>query len=72
MSETGAVMELEAPVEKPTTFSEYAQCDACHVARALWKISGDSGELFLCGHHKNKLEPKLVQWAKEILEFSSN
>jgi hypothetical protein len=70
MSETGAVMELEAPIEPSTTFSEYAPCDACHVARALWKISGDSGELYLCGHHKNKLEPKLASWAKEILEFS--
>jgi hypothetical protein len=69
MSETGAVLQVEAPSE-PTTFSEYVQCDACQVARALWKILGDAGELYLCGHHKNKFEPKLASWAKAMLEFT--
>lgn len=69
MSETSeTTMELEAPQQ--TTFSEYVPCDACQVARALWKISGDSGELFLCGHHKNKFEPKLATWAKAFQEFT--
>lgn len=65
----GAV-ETEASVEEPSTFSEYVPCDACQVARALWKIQGDSGELYLCGHHKNKFEPKLAGWAKNFQEFS--
>ena len=68
MSETGSVMEMEAAIA-PTTFTEYADCDSCHVARAAWKISGNSGTIYLCGHHKNKFEPKLAGWAKEILEF---
>jgi hypothetical protein len=71
MLETGVVAELEKP-EEPKTFSEYEPCDSCRVARAVWKISGDSGSLYLCGHHKNKFEAKLAGWAKEILEYSSN
>ena len=64
-------VEAPAPTaEEPTTFSEYVPCDACRVARALWKISGDSGELYLCGHHKNKFEPKLASWAKTFQEFT--
>ena len=69
MSETGSVVLEEAP-EQETTFSEYVPCDACQVARALWKISGDSGDLYLCGHHKNKFEPKLAGWAKAFQEFA--
>lgn len=69
MLETGTVI-LEEP--KATTFSEYAPCDSCRVARAIWKIIGDQGELYLCGHHKNKFEPKLASWAKEFLELEEN
>jgi hypothetical protein len=69
MLETGTIAELEQP-EEPKTFSEYQPCDSCRVARAMWKISGDSGTLYLCSHHKNKFEPKLASWGKEFLELS--
>ena len=58
----------EQPVKDPT-FSEWVQCDSCTVARATWKIVGDSGELFMCGHHKSRHEAGLTQWAKEFIEL---
>ena len=58
----------EQPVKDPT-FSEWIQCDSCRVARATWKIIGDSGELFMCGHHKTHHEAGLTRWAKEFIEL---
>jgi hypothetical protein len=58
----------EQPVKDPT-FSEWVQCDSCRVARATWKIIGDSGELFMCGHHKSRHEAGLTRWAKEFIEL---
>ena len=51
------------------TFTEWIQCDSCRVARATWKIIGDSGELFMCGHHKTRHEAGLTRWAKEFIEL---
>ena len=51
------------------SFTEWIQCDSCRVARATWKIIGDSGELFLCGHHKSRHEAGLTRWAKEFIEL---
>jgi hypothetical protein len=59
---------LEQPVKDPT-FSEWVQCDSCQVARATWKIVGDSGELFMCGHHKTRHEAGLTRWAKEFIKL---
>lgn len=57
-------LEIQESTEPPWT-----PCDSCQVARATWKIVGNSGELFLCGHHKNRHEPKLASWAKEIVDL---
>lgn len=61
-----------AVIEEPKiTFSESVQCDACFAAKAAWKVIGESGKsLYLCGHHKNTHEVKLLDsWAKEFIEF---
>jgi len=44
-------------------------CDSCQIAQAVWKVVGPSGELFFCGHHKNKMEAGLTGWAKEFIEI---
>lgn len=67
-------MPMDAGVQedvklKDPTFTEWVQCDSCRVARATWKIVGDSGELFMCGHHKTRHEAGLTRWAKEFIEL---
>jgi hypothetical protein len=64
-------VQEEVKVVDPS-FSEWIQCDSCAVARATWKIVGDSGELFMCGHHKTHHEPGLTKWAKEFIELELN
>jgi hypothetical protein len=64
-------VQEEVKVVDPS-FSEWIQCDSCAVARATWKIVGDSGELFMCGHHKIHHEPGLTKWAKEFIELELN
>jgi hypothetical protein len=44
-------------------------CDSCQTAQAIWKVVGPSGELFFCGHHKNKMEAGLTGWANEFVEI---
>ncbi len=64
--DTGVQEEVKL---KDPTFTEWVQCDSCRVARATWKIIGDSGELFMCGHHKTSHEAGLTRWAKEFIEL---
>jgi len=47
----------------------WVPCDSCQTAQAIWKVTGNSGELFFCGHHKNKMEAGLTGWAKEFTEI---
>jgi hypothetical protein len=64
--DTGVKEQVEV---RDPSFTECIQCDSCSVARATWKIIGDSGELFLCGHHKSHHEAGLTRWAKEFIEL---
>jgi hypothetical protein len=64
--DTGVQEEVKL---KDPTFTEWIQCDSWTVARATWKIVGDSGELFMCGHHKSLHEAGLTLWAKEFIEL---
>jgi hypothetical protein len=64
--DTGIKEQIEV---RDPSFTEWIQCDSCRVARATWKIVGDSGELFLCGHHKTRHEAGLTRWAKEFIEL---
>ena len=43
------------------------RCDRCG-AQAWVKVSGVNGELFFCGHHYNKAEKKIKEWAFEIVD----
>ncbi len=64
--DTGVKEQVEV---RDPSFTEWVQCDSCRVARATWKIIGNSGELFMCAHHKNRHEAGLTQWAKEFIEL---
>ena len=68
ISSMDTTVTTEQPIKDPT-FSEWVQCDSCRVARATWKIVGDSGELFMCGHHKTHHEAGLTRWAKEFIQL---
>lgn len=61
------VVQLEE--EAKETFSGWVECDSCRVARAVWKIRGANGEIFLCGHHKNRSEASLTKWAIDFIEL---
>ena len=61
------VLENEEATE---TNDAWVSCDTCRVARATWKVVGNiGGELFFCGHHKNKMEAGLSRWAKEFIDL---
>ena len=47
----------------------WVPCDSCRIAQAIWKVTGNSGDLFFCGHHKNKMEAGLTSWANEFVEI---
>jgi hypothetical protein len=47
----------------------WVPCDSCQTAQAIWKVTGNSGDLFFCGHHKNKMEAGLTGWANEFVEI---
>lgn len=55
--------------EAKETFSGWVECDSCRVARAVWKIVGANGEIYLCGHHKNQSEAALTKWATKFVEL---
>lgn len=49
--------------------NRWTKCDQCS-AQALWLIKGVEGELFFCGHHKNKNFEALDKWAFEMIELN--
>jgi len=59
--------KTEEVVEKNYILGPQDRCDACS-AEALVKINGVAGELFFCGHHYNKHEEKLKDYAFEIVD----
>lgn len=71
----GAMMETTVPEEVELETADapvsegWVPCDTCQTAQAMWKVIGDSGTLYFCGHHKNKLEAGLTAWAKEFVEI---
>jgi len=46
---------------------EWIKCDSCS-AQALFIARSTNGELYFCGHHKNKFSKGLDKWAYEIIE----
>ncbi len=69
-----STVEEEVQLEEETkeTFSEWVACDSCRVARAMWKIVGNNGEIYLCGHHKNRSEAGLTKWATNFIELDES
>lgn len=61
--------EVQLEEEIKETFSGWVECDSCRVARAMWKIVGNNGEIYLCGHHKNRSEASLTLWATQFIEL---
>jgi hypothetical protein len=49
--------------------SEWIKCDSCS-AQSLFLARGTSGELYFCGHHRNKYSQTLDKWAYEIIEYN--
>ena len=47
----------------------WTKCDSCS-AQALFVARGTSGELYFCGHHRNKYSETLDSWAFEIVELN--
>jgi hypothetical protein len=64
--------EVQLEEESKETFSEWVECDSCRVARAMWKIVGTNGEIYLCGHHKNRSEASLTKWATNFIELDES
>ena len=49
--------------------NKWIKCDSCS-AQALFLARGTSGELYFCGHHRNKNSAGLDKWAYEIVELN--
>ena len=49
--------------------TRWIKCDSCS-AQALYLTKGTSGELYFCGHHRNKYSKTLDSWAFEIVELN--
>jgi hypothetical protein len=48
---------------------EWIKCDSCS-AQALFLTRSTSGELYFCGHHRNKYSETIDKWAFEIVELN--
>jgi hypothetical protein len=59
----------EVVEDTPQESYGWVPCDSCRIAQAIWKVTGNSGDLFFCGHHKNKMEAGLTGWANEFVEI---
>ena len=53
--------------EKEYILGPSNRCDSCH-AEALVLVKGVTGELMFCGHHYNKNESALVNFAYEVID----
>jgi hypothetical protein len=49
--------------------SRWIKCDQCS-AQAMWLFKGVEGELYFCGHHKNKNFEALDKWSYEMIELN--
>lgn len=65
-------MTIDQEVEEVVPSKEYVlgpidRCDQCS-AEALVLVKGVAGELMFCGHHYNKNEAALVNFAYEVID----
>lgn len=57
----------EKKQEVQYVLTTYDRCDRCD-AQAWVKATGVNGELLFCGHHYNKVESGIKEWAFEIID----
>jgi hypothetical protein len=50
--------------------TRWIACDKCHTAQAMWQIKMVDGELYFCGHHKNKFSEALDKVSYEMVELN--
>jgi len=51
--------------------NRWIACDKCGIsAQAMWLIKLVEGELYFCGHHKNKFEGALDKVSYEMIELN--
>lgn len=50
--------------------TRWIACDKCQTAQAMWQIKMVDGELYFCGHHKNKFSEALDKVAYEMVELN--
>jgi len=50
--------------------TRWIACDKCQTAQAAWQIKMVEGELYFCGHHKNKFLSALDKVAYEMIELN--
>ena len=50
--------------------NQWIGCDNACPAQAAWLIKLVEGELYFCGHHKNKFEVALDKVAYEMIELN--
>jgi hypothetical protein len=61
------MMTKEVVVEEKYVLGPQDRCDSCSAEALVW-VNGVTGELMFCGHHYNKHEEKLKQYAFEIID----
>jgi hypothetical protein len=62
-----AEAEEEQKVEKTYVLGPQDRCDSCSAEALVW-VNGVAGELLFCGHHYNKHEEKLKDYAFEVVD----
>ncbi len=62
---TETVDTQEEVKERQTKTSD--RCDACGAEAFVW-VNGINGDLYFCGHHFNKGEAKIREYAFEIID----
>lgn len=66
MNMTAELVE-DVVVEKEYILGPKDRCDSCQAEALVW-VNGVTGELLFCGHHFNKHEAKLREYAFEIVD----
>ena len=59
--------KTEEIASKSYVLSSEDRCDSCHAEALVW-LNGVAGELMFCGHHYNKHQDKLKDYAFEIVD----
>jgi hypothetical protein len=62
--------KTEEVVEQSYVLGPQDRCDSCSAEALIW-VNGVAGELLFCGHHYNKHEEKLKDYAFEIIDERS-